>query len=126
MIESGFTIFSSHSSNILVDTSSCSWASLISSVLIILLTSSSLILKDNSLVSEIYVSFSGNSLSFGKGLHWDEKYLLKRLGFPFKVCNNFSIHWKGRNYWNFSTIVTWFNYRPIRFGAGFWVIQFHW
>ena len=45
----------------------------------------------------------------------------------FKVCNNFPIYLKGRNYWNFSTIVTWFNMRcNMRFGSGLWAIQFHW
>ena len=84
MIDSGFTILLSHSFNILMDTSSCPWALLISSVLIILYISSSSILKDDSLVFVIYVWFSGNLLLFGKGLHWDEKYLLKRLAFLLK------------------------------------------
>ena len=52
--------------------------------LIILHISSSSILKDDSLVSVIYVWFSGNLLPFGKGLHWDEKYLLERLAFSLK------------------------------------------
>ena len=47
--------------------------------------SSSLISKDDSSVSVIYVWFSGNLLSFGKGLHWDEKYLLKRFAFSLKL-----------------------------------------
>ena len=123
MIERGFTILSSHGFNTLMGTSLCSWT-LMSSVLIILYISSSSILKDDSLVSVIYAWFSSNLLSFGK--RWRQKTFVKKIGFFFKVCNNFSIHWKGRNYWNFSTIVTWFNYRPIHFGTGLWVIQFHW
>ena len=60
MIDSGFTILLSHSFNILMDTSSCPWALLISNVLIILCISSSSILKDYGLVSVIYVWFSDN------------------------------------------------------------------
>ena len=84
VIESGSIIPLSHSFDILLDTSSCPCALLISSALIILYISSSSILKDDSLVSVIYVWFSGNLLSYGKGLHWDEKYLLKRLAFSLK------------------------------------------
>ena len=69
MIESDFTILLSPCFHILMDTSSCPWALLITSALIILYISSSSILKDDSLVSVIYVRFSGNLLSFGKRLH---------------------------------------------------------
>ena len=78
MIASSFTILSSHSFNILMDTSSCPWAS---NVWIIFYISLSSISKDYTFVSVIYIWFSGNLLSFGKGLHWDKKYLLKRLKF---------------------------------------------
>ena len=50
-------------------------------MLSILHISSPSISKDDNFVSVIYVWFSGNLLSFGKGLHWDQKYLLKILGF---------------------------------------------
>ena len=119
MIESGFTILLSHSFNILMDTSSCTRALLVSSVLIILYISSSWILKGDSLVSIIYIWFSGNLLSFGKGLLWDEKYLLKILAFPLKPVIIFPFAEKGGIIGFFYTIVRWFNYRPICLGAGF-------
>ena len=57
MIESGFTIFLSHSLNILMDTSSYPWDLLISSVLIIFHISSSSRSKDDNLVLHFIFSF---------------------------------------------------------------------
>ena len=58
-------------------------------VLIILHISSSSRSKDGNFISVIYAWFSGNLLSSGEGLYWDEKYLLKKLFFSFKFVRNF-------------------------------------
>ena len=39
--------------------------------------------------------FSDNLLSFGKGLHWDEKYLLKRFAFSLKFVINLQFNERG-------------------------------
>ena len=57
--------------------------------------SSSSTSKDDNFVSAIYVWFSDNLLSFGKGLHWDEKYLLKRFAFSLKFVINFQFNERG-------------------------------
>ena len=51
--------------------------------------------KDDNFVSVIYVWYSGNLLLFGKGLHWDEKYLFKELVFSSKFVTKFSFTEKG-------------------------------
>ena len=95
MIESGYTMLLSHSFSIFNDTSSCPWTLLISSVLTILYISSSSIMKEDCFVSVTYIWFLGNLLSFGKGLHWDEKYLLKRLAFSLKFVIIFQFTERG-------------------------------
>ena len=79
MMDSSFTILLPHSFNIQMKIALYPWTLLVS--------------RNINFAFVIYACFSGNLLSFGKGLNWDKKYLLKELafGFFFRVCNHFSI-----------------------------------